>query len=102
MGERKSRSENCQMKCSNCGLENPPSALRCDCGFNFDKGVVDPEYAQQQKITGKYQMLIGKIETRPDALKTIKSWSNGFFLVAGVQAAFAIFLNPWNVADASA
>jgi hypothetical protein len=24
------------MNCPNCGLENPPSATRCDCGFDFD------------------------------------------------------------------
>ena len=25
------------MKCPNCGLENPDSAIKCDCGYNFDK-----------------------------------------------------------------
>jgi len=28
------------MKCPNCGLINPESAQRCDCGYNFDKGLV--------------------------------------------------------------
>ena len=23
------------MKCPNCGLENPESAIRCDCGYDF-------------------------------------------------------------------
>ncbi len=26
------------MKCPYCGLENPPTALRCDCGYNFITG----------------------------------------------------------------
>ena len=30
------------MKCPNCSLENPPSAMRCDCGFNFD--TKEPKY----------------------------------------------------------
>ena len=25
------------MKCPNCGLENPDSTLKCDCGYNFVK-----------------------------------------------------------------
>jgi hypothetical protein len=26
-----------QMKCPNCGLENPEAALRCDCGLEFSR-----------------------------------------------------------------
>jgi len=29
------------MKCPDCGLVNPPSALRCDCGYNFESKVVE-------------------------------------------------------------
>jgi len=36
------------MKCPNCSLENPPLVLRCDCGFNFDKGWVESEHAHSQ------------------------------------------------------
>ena len=31
------------MKCPNCGLYNPDSAQTCDCGYNFEKGVVIQE-----------------------------------------------------------
>lgn len=33
------------MKCPNCGLLNPPSALRCDCGYNFASQTIDQSYA---------------------------------------------------------
>jgi hypothetical protein len=30
-----------EVKCPNCGLINPETALRCDCGYNFDLGGMD-------------------------------------------------------------
>ncbi len=33
------------MKCQNCGLINLDIALRCDCGFNFEKGIIEYAYA---------------------------------------------------------
>ncbi len=41
------------MKCPNCSLINPESALRCDCGFDFvSKTMKDPylPIKEQQKI----------------------------------------------------
>lgn len=34
-------------KCPNCGLWNPPSAMRCDCGYDFNSLSVKPSYADQ-------------------------------------------------------
>jgi len=31
------------MKCPNCKLENPPTALRCDCGYDFPSASADRE-----------------------------------------------------------
>ena len=31
------------MKCPNCGLENPQSALRCDCGQTFGRESIPPQ-----------------------------------------------------------
>jgi uncharacterized RDD family membrane protein YckC len=28
------------MQCSRCGLINPPNAVRCDCGYDFETGAV--------------------------------------------------------------
>ena len=32
------------MKCPNCGLINPDSAQRCDCGYDFASGQVKQSY----------------------------------------------------------
>lgn len=29
------------MKCPHCGLINPETAQRCDCGYDFQKGTID-------------------------------------------------------------
>ncbi len=31
------------MKCPNCGLINPDTAYKCDCGYNFETRKVDPK-----------------------------------------------------------
>jgi len=41
-------------KCPHCGLWNHDSALRCDCGYNFEKGAVDESYDKKPRlITGE-------------------------------------------------
>jgi hypothetical protein len=40
------------MKCPNCKLENPPTALRCDCGYDFPSGIQKQSYIlPQQSVT---------------------------------------------------
>lgn len=36
------------MKCPNCQLENPPGALRCDCGYDFPSGRQKGSYSSPQ------------------------------------------------------
>jgi hypothetical protein len=36
------------MKCPRCRLINPPTALRCDCGYDFQKGTVEKPYIKQE------------------------------------------------------
>jgi hypothetical protein len=31
------------VQCPACGLENPPSAIQCDCGYNFETGIRPPD-----------------------------------------------------------
>ena len=33
-----------EMKCPGCKLENPPEALRCDCGYDFHSGTTKTPY----------------------------------------------------------
>jgi hypothetical protein len=43
------------MKCPNCGLFNPDSAQRCDCGFDFKTATIQASYltAKQAKQVGR-------------------------------------------------
>lgn len=38
-------------KCSICGLWNPPSAMRCDCGFDFIQKSVETSFADPGTLT---------------------------------------------------
>jgi hypothetical protein len=37
------------MKCPHCALENPESALRCDCGYDFASGKMASSYLAASK-----------------------------------------------------
>jgi Domain of unknown function (DUF4328) len=41
------------MQCPRCGLYNPDSALRCDCGHDFKTGTIQPSYLEQAVIEPK-------------------------------------------------
>jgi hypothetical protein len=51
-GSRVALPTNRPIRCPDCGLENPPSSIRCDCGHNFtvDHDVAHPP-AKVQKAT---------------------------------------------------
>ena len=46
------------MDCPRCGLINPNTALRCDCGYDFDSKTVEKSYALQQRPKGLRSYLI--------------------------------------------
>ena len=52
----------------------------------------------EQKPKKKNQWF-GKIESREDALKVIKDSSNGFYVIAAIQAGIGVFLAPSMILD---
>ncbi len=56
------------MNCPNCGLINPPSALRCDCGFDFVSRSIQASYADQAKIRE------GQSQSDVDQAKSMMLW----------------------------
>ena len=47
------------MKCPNCGLINPESALHCDCGYNFESSRIDEEAKLPVSKTDRPNKLFG-------------------------------------------
>lgn len=45
------------MKCQNCGLENPPTAQRCDCGFDFLSNKIESSYLKVDAKTASTKNL---------------------------------------------
>lgn len=45
-------------QCPRCGLWNADSALRCDCGYDFEKGTVEESYSKdiEKKIKTQKEM----------------------------------------------
>lgn len=38
------------MKCTLCGLKNPDTAIRCDCGYDFCSGEINESYLKQDRV----------------------------------------------------
>lgn len=38
------------MECPNCKLINPPTAQRCDCGYDFPSGEMKESYLPSRKL----------------------------------------------------
>ena len=49
MGEVAFREE-ARVQCPNCGLFNPETALRCDCGFDFPSGRMKGSLLSSQEL----------------------------------------------------
>jgi hypothetical protein len=41
-----------EMKCPNCGLINPDTAERCDCGYDFQSGEIREPYSRTPAPAG--------------------------------------------------
>ena len=52
------------MKCPNCGLINPDSALRCDCGYDFKSKSIQKSYLsikEQQRLLASTGQRLGNM-----------------------------------------
>lgn len=67
------------MNCPLCGLERPPSASRCDCGYEFEKGQVEPgqkpeergeEEISHQSLSQQAKAISEEYKARDVVLKT--------------------------------
>ena len=60
------------MKCSRCGLFNPDSSERCDCGFNFRTQTVEESYSHHG---GNSTTSAVKAQHKQQFPSTITSWT---------------------------
>jgi hypothetical protein len=68
------------MKCPNCGLINPDSALRCDCGYDFEDKKIKQKYISDKgKRKGFLNYKITNLQTAEQAIK--HAWIGGLILI---------------------
>ena len=79
------------MKCPNCRLINPDTALRCDCGYDFQSKQVKESYLKDKKeCCPKCGAIVAKSKSRKEeALKR------------GVLSFFAVIAAPFCISEAS-
>src|SRR5437867_12731760 len=97
----KKRGARLSRKCPRCELINPDSALRCDCGYDFNEGVIKQSHlltAKKEKAAFKFQELVEKHGSVDAALKAIgkrnmfrgAAWLVGGSLLTGLSYVAAV------------
>jgi hypothetical protein len=80
------------MNCPKCGLLNPESALRCDCGYDFQTKTMSPWYLESGKTGGKktwWHTYWPTIIDKKSAMAAARSGATAAFTVAGITGLFA-------------
>ena len=80
------------MKCPRCRLENPPTAQRCDCGYDFPTGQLKPSYLPAHEQRGKRSVSFAGLVPRLGALliDALIFWTVGM----GIAIALGFLSNP--------
>jgi hypothetical protein len=71
-------------QCPRCALFNPPSALRCDCGYDFRSGTVERSYLAAHVVEKHGQAKIAQDSARRKILSGIS-----LLVLAGILSAGA-------------
>ena len=80
------------MKCASCGLENPPSTVRCDCGYNFQEKQLEPDKGLKEQAEGIHPRESYPVEFTGKTGEYFKIWVVNTFLTIvtlGVYSAWA-------------
>lgn len=72
-----------EKKCPHCGLWNPPSATRCDCGFDFDAPEMKSSYADKNTVASALERAEKNLPTL--LIRVI------VFIIVYLAGAFAIY-----------
>jgi hypothetical protein len=78
------------MKCPKCGLENPESSSRCDCGYNFSTGQVEQTHALRH-VAGQKQLPRDRPEVTVSDIR-MPFWSMVVFMVKWAVASIPAVL----------
>ncbi len=101
------------MKCPNCGLLNPPTALRCDCRYDFPSRAVKESYLPQKekdRLRPWRRWYWPEIHDPHTAKQAAEGASIAAFLVGAGTAAVAVLslfginvlgISAWALVDAA-
>lgn len=80
------------MTCPKCNLLNPDSALRCDCGYDFQTRTIQQSYLEMTPKQGKkvwWRTYWPAIVDEKSAASAARNGATSAFWVAGVTGVFA-------------
>ncbi len=79
------------MKCPSCKLENPPGAMRCDCGYGFTTGQA-PIAPSPQSISRRPQQSAPAVQLVTVTDVKMPFWSMVVFMIKWAFAAIPALL----------